>query len=439
MIHNIAVSRIHPHPDNPRKELGDLTELANSIKANGILQNLTVVPDHNSYDCDKSEFEIYIAVIGHRRLAAAKLAGLTEVPCVISEMNKKQQLSTMLLENMQRSDLTVFEQAQGFQMMLNFGETIEAISEQTGFSGSTIRRRVKLLELDQEKLKQSVGRGATLQDYAELEKIKDIKTRNSVLEKIGTSNFQWALSSAIDKEISEKNKALLIAELEKFATQIKDASGLRSIRWYSSFSSEIKNVKPVDAADREYFFTVSPYNIQLLAKADEDKNASANNEEQRIRQERRERLNEISKRAFDLRRNFIKEISNFRSTKSMGVVIEYLLSAILTDDYNYNASYPDIEQLANFFDIEINDEDDWGFPKIRDFVAEQPERNLLITTYLMMDSANEAYYDWNNQYEQNEMLDAVYDFLEKLGYEASEEENALRDGTHDLFMPAEDK
>lgn len=55
----------------------------------------------------------------------------------------------MLLENMQRSDLTVYEQAQGFQMMLDLGESISDISEKTGFSETTVRRRVKLLELDQ--------------------------------------------------------------------------------------------------------------------------------------------------------------------------------------------------------------------------------------------------------------------------------------------------
>ena len=63
----IPVTRLFPHPDNPRKDLGDLTELANSIKEKGIMQNLTVVPRINS---------TYTVIIGHRRLAAAKAAGL---------------------------------------------------------------------------------------------------------------------------------------------------------------------------------------------------------------------------------------------------------------------------------------------------------------------------------------------------------------------------
>lgn len=105
----IAVDKLHPHPQNPRKVIGDVTELAESIKANGILQNLTVVPNNDNWD-DKSDFTV---VIGHRRLAAAKQAGLTELPCAVVEMTEKEQLSTMLTENMQRSDLTVYEEAKG--------------------------------------------------------------------------------------------------------------------------------------------------------------------------------------------------------------------------------------------------------------------------------------------------------------------------------------
>jgi hypothetical protein len=76
----IAVSQLYPHPDNPRKDLGDLTELADSIKANGIYQNLTVIP---------REPDGYTVIIGHRRLSAAKLAGLEKVPCIVAEMTKK--------------------------------------------------------------------------------------------------------------------------------------------------------------------------------------------------------------------------------------------------------------------------------------------------------------------------------------------------------------
>ena len=173
----LSIGELFPHPDNPRRELGDLTELADSIKQNGVLQNLTVVPrmatsELTAESCQQG----YTVIIGHRRLAAAKLAGLSELPCVVMEMTEKEQIQTMLVENMQRSDLTVYEEAQGFQMMLDLGETVETIAEKSGFSQSTVRRRVKLLDLDKDKFKRAESRGATLEDYAALDKVKNTDT-----------------------------------------------------------------------------------------------------------------------------------------------------------------------------------------------------------------------------------------------------------------------
>lgn len=102
----IPVAQLHPHPDNPRKDLGDITELTASIKANGVLQNLTVVPRANpdvnyeelcrQYYADPTEenrtklnqfrnTDGYTVIIGHRRLAAAKAARLAKLPCIVVE------------------------------------------------------------------------------------------------------------------------------------------------------------------------------------------------------------------------------------------------------------------------------------------------------------------------------------------------------------------
>lgn len=178
----IPVAQLHPHPDNPRKDLGDITELTASIKANGVLQNLTVVPRANpdvnyeklcrQYYGDPTEenrtklnqfrnTDGYTVIIGHRRLAAAKAAGLMELPCIVVEdMTLEEQISTMMTENMQRSDLTVYEEAEGFQMMMDFGNSVEQVADKAGFSESTIRRRVKLLSLDREGLYPSMVEAA---------------------------------------------------------------------------------------------------------------------------------------------------------------------------------------------------------------------------------------------------------------------------------------
>lgn len=444
MIQNIDISKIHPHYDNPRKELGDLTELAESIKSNGIFQNLTVVPWFSKItgvgaDNPKQQEEMgYIAVIGHRRLAAAKLAGLKEVPCSISNMSYRKQISTMLLENMQRSDLTIYEQAQGFQMMLDLGESLNDISKETGFSETTVRRRVKLLEFDKDKFRKSVERGGTLMDYAELDKIHDISLRNSVLDKIGTPNFKWELQNAIDKEKSNKNKALWVAELEKFAAQIKSSNGMQFVRsYYTSQKPDI--TAPNDANTVEYFFLVSEYgSITLYKKSENNGNSASDNsayeEKQKKIREQRAALEEITERAYQLRHAFVLDVSNAKAKKKAGVIIEYVLRAMFEEYINL-----DYEEFAEVLGIEVNDknkddDDDLNFGCITEYVSTQPERCLLIATYSAVDSSNEHYYDYNNQYRDNETLNTVYDFLEKLGYETSEEERSLRNGTHQLFQ-----
>ena len=77
---------------------------------------------------------------------------------MVEDMTPEEQISTMMTENMQRSDLTVYEEAEGFQMMMDFGNSVEQVADKAGFSESTIRRRVKLLSLDREEFKKSQAR-----------------------------------------------------------------------------------------------------------------------------------------------------------------------------------------------------------------------------------------------------------------------------------------
>ena len=221
-IQFIKIGELHAHPDNPRKDLGDLTELAESIKAKGILQNLTVVKSDDGYTI----------IIGHRRAAAAKLAGLEELPCIVAEMTLAEQVQTMLLENMQRSDLTPYEQAQGFQMMMNFGDSVDGISEKTGFSAATIRRRLKMAELDDKTLKSVSDRQISLSDFDELAKIEDLKTRNKVLEDIGTNNFR----ASVGRAISNQN-------LKSIFRRQKSGSKISAQRKYQAQTHTAQNTK----------------------------------------------------------------------------------------------------------------------------------------------------------------------------------------------------
>lgn len=216
-IHWIDAGLLTPHPDNPRKDLGDLTEMAESIKAKGLLQNLTVV------DCSKMDTATrmlcrapaygYMVVIGHRRLAAAKLAGVEELPCAVVPMDYQEMLTTMLTENVQRVDLNPYEQAQGFrQLSMELGMSVAEISERTGFGETTVRRRLKLGMLDGDILRRVTtraaekGRQLSMADLEAVADIEDEATRKSVLVDIGTDNFNMRLKSALKAQQEEQNR-----------------------------------------------------------------------------------------------------------------------------------------------------------------------------------------------------------------------------------------
>ena len=105
----IPVDKIRPNPDQPRKFLGDLRELTESIKEKGVLEPLLVrfVPRE---DC-------YHIISGERRYHASRAAGLREVPCIEKIADDAETLELALIENLQRKDLTPFEEADGLQRL----------------------------------------------------------------------------------------------------------------------------------------------------------------------------------------------------------------------------------------------------------------------------------------------------------------------------------
>lgn len=438
MITNISVERLNPHPDNPRKDLGDLTELAESIKSRGVMQNLTVVPYLGEVTGQPIE-GVYRVVIGHRRLAAAKLAGLTELPCVISEMDHRDQVATMLLENMQRSDLTVYEQAQGFQMMLDLGETAATIAEKTGFSETTIRRRVKLTELDQKKFAASLKRGGTLMDYAELEKIKDPELRSQVLDYIGTNNFKWKLEQTLEEETMPAKRETFVKMLSEFATEITEVTG--NMAFASSFYKfeTTRWNKPNDAGERKYYFLINGKNATLYVEKKEeetrDKLADLKAEELRLRNDK---LRALTKKAYEMRKDFIL---NFKGAKKYAEEINsFAFEAMLVAQY-WNGPKFALEALGIKHPNTGYAEENMAIigQAISEKYFKNPEYVMLIMAYdKMADDEDKGYFrykSWEDslEYEKNKRLDRIYSALISLGYEMSDEERQLQDGTHELF------
>lgn len=210
----IKIENLKIHPKNVRQKYEGIEELAQSIKKNGIMQNLTVVPD-------KEEEGKYLVVIGNRRLTAAREAGLETAPCVVVEdMAEKEQITTMLMENMNRKDLTVYEEAEAMQMCFeDFGFRVEEIEEKTGLSKTTINHRLNIAKLDKETLVEKVEDKEfqlSLSDLYALEKVKDVNTRNKILKEASDSrDLANKARQAARQELQKKNEAKLIGECEK--------------------------------------------------------------------------------------------------------------------------------------------------------------------------------------------------------------------------------
>lgn len=195
----IAVQDITPHPNNPRLDLGDLTELVASITAHGVLQPLVVVPVlSGDYVININERSSWRVVAGHRRLAAAKLAGLDVVPCIPTTLTPVEQLEVMLVENIQRSDLTVVEEAHAYQQLLEFdGYTPTKIAKNTGRAVTTIRKRVALTTLPDSTLAHLETGQISLGDAEKLLQLVDYPDLFEQAERyVGTYNFEWAIKNA---------------------------------------------------------------------------------------------------------------------------------------------------------------------------------------------------------------------------------------------------
>ncbi len=434
MIELISTSKLYPHPDNPRKNLGDLTELAESIKTNGILQNLTAIKRPGEEDA-------YTVIIGHRRLAAAQLAGVTEVPCAITEMTEQEQVATMLLENIQRADLTIYEQAQGFQMMMNLGDSVKSIAQRTGFSETTVRKRVKLLELDEKEFKAASERGATLFDFAELDRITDLDLKNKALAAIGTPNFKNEVERAVCIEKNNAKREKWREVLNTFATEVESEKGYALAR-YLHISQEIIE-KPSDADTVQYFYSIDKYDSIRLMKNPEqagEKQESPEEAQRRARQEyRRANLKEATERAFKCRVDFIQNISAATVKKHFAEIITAIIMKLMMENW----IWANTDELCELLEVDLpEDETEW--PVIESMLlvatAKKPEKALLLLVYYTLNDSDERgyYRAYDLAHQQNARLDSLYALLNKLGYQMSDEERMLQDGTHEMFKETEE-
>lgn len=252
----------------------------------------------------------FLVLIGNRRMEAAKQAGVEKLPCrIVTGMSKKDQIAVMLEENMQRNDLSISEQANSFQMMLDLGDTVDGIQEKTGFSKSTIYHRLNIAKLDPETLEEKVKDESfqlSFGDMYALEEIESVEKRNEVLKNATDSqNPRWRAEKAVKEELSTKNLQMLKdvfkrLKLKKAPKGVDRWSGkwdekLRIDMEFDDIQSKIKKLEKMKNTD-EMVWSESYGTVYVLKRAEKVKRELSQFEiELKERDKNKKKIKEIYK------------------------------------------------------------------------------------------------------------------------------------------------
>lgn len=436
MLTYIHRSKIEPHPDNPRKELGDLSELAASIRRQGILQNLTVIPSPEA----EGKYRI---VIGHRRFAASALAGIDVLPCTIGEkMSYAEQIAVMMSENMQRNDLTITERVGGVQMMMDLGLDAGAVADSTGISETSVRRYAKLSALPRAGMAKAEQRGATLMQMIEISQIADDELRAQALEAAGTNEYNQAVYRWRAEQTKRDRLPPMRDKLDAFAVEIRDPRGWM---WRVNYHySEADVLKEIGAFKREpgasYGYTVGPYVVGLYERRDsaaEDARAQEKKQARERLDARLAREQELAKDFRGMRDQWMTDDFTARGHEDacMRFVLwtlarpEYLGNALVGGRFDY-CMLPERQNQMLTNSLKL----------APDEIDAIPGKDMLTALALIA-------YDRVNGGSLQRMMDSVgnyggnsaekvrefYGRLETMGYPVCAEERAWLDGTHDCF------
>lgn len=208
---------IRPNPAQPRKIFREeaLTELADSIRAHGILQPLSVRRVGTSYEL----------IAGERRLRAGVLAGLTEIPCIVMSMDEKEAGMTALVENLQRQDLDFIEEAQGIScLMSRWSLSQEQAARLIGKSQSAVANKLRLLRHSPRVLEALRRTGLTERHARALLKLPSEPEKLAAVEVIARLGMSVARAEGyIDDLLEKKEKAPRKANVGAFLSGLSQS------------------------------------------------------------------------------------------------------------------------------------------------------------------------------------------------------------------------
>jgi len=198
-VEEIPLDKIRANPYQPRREFDSATleELSASIKEYGVLQPILL---------RKTDFG-YEVIAGERRLRAAKIAGLEKIPALIKEMEDKKMGEVALIENLQREDLNIIEEARAYQrLMLEFSMTQEMLSDRLGKSRPKIANTLRMLKLSP-KVQNMITDGKLTGGQAKpLLAVKYLPLQEELAKKIASADLSTRGAEALVKSVMEKEK-----------------------------------------------------------------------------------------------------------------------------------------------------------------------------------------------------------------------------------------
>ena len=429
----INTSLIDPHPDNPRKNIGDVTDLAASIKTNGLLTPLSVVPNGSRYR----------VIAGHRRLAACKQAGTGAVPCFVLDLDPLQQLEAMITENCQREQLTALEEADAIQGMLDLGATTANVAHRLGRSADYVRDRAKAASIKTEvrASRDDFGQISIGQLVAIARYDGQPDRQKKLAQAAGTSNFDYILRN-IERDDRDRqwieSVAALLVEPDNGINLIPDPEKPYSDpEWrYAGcmFPSTGTPEEAIEKIREQNPAAVSIHMEQVYLWTRRDKTADAEKEarraaEQAERDARRHALEEYAAASADKRMTWlhghlhgIKRDKLIETTARLGLLqtIDPDPTGFTKDLHTWNDAACAREQFAAIAGIKPEqalaelhthlDSPDW------------PTYAVMILTARIEWFISPNDWDWSGDDNVSRRIPGYYLILQDLGYEPSDDE-----------------
>ncbi|MDE7361879.1 MAG: ParB/RepB/Spo0J family partition protein [Oscillospiraceae bacterium] len=190
----LEVGELVPNKSQPRRQFSEeqLLSLSQSIKENGIIQPI----------CVRKKGAVYEIISGERRTRAAKLAGLNEVPCIVMEADDEQSAVLALIENIQRKDLSYFEEALAIEKLISFyGLTQEVAAARLGKAQSTIANKLRLLRFTDTERRMLIMGNLNERQARALVRIDNVELRLNAIEKTVTKNLNLSETEELVNQV----------------------------------------------------------------------------------------------------------------------------------------------------------------------------------------------------------------------------------------------